>query len=145
MKELCTEIEISASAEKVWQILTDFLRYPEWNPFITSASGEAVVNEKVDVSIHSASKEMKLHCTIARLVPNKILVWNYHVVHPTLFRGEHRFSIESIDAGKVRFIDCEIFNGILVFLQAKDIDTNTKQGFMAMDQALKIRAEHTGV
>jgi len=141
MKELCTEIEISASAEKVWQILTDFSRYPEWNPFLTSVSGKAIVNENVEVSIHSASKEMKLHCTVARVVTNKLLIWNYHVVHPALFRGEHRFSIESIGEGKVRFIDCEVFNGFLVFLQAKDIDTNSKQGFMAMDQALKIRAE----
>lgn len=141
MKKLCTEIEISAPAEKVWQILTNFSQYPEWNPFLTSVSGQVVVNENVDVSVLSASKQMKLHCTVARVVPNKLLVWNYHVLHPSLFRGEHRFSIESIDAGKVRFIDCEFFNGILVFTQAKDIETNTKRGFIAMDQALKARAE----
>lgn len=141
MKELRTEIKISASAEKVWQFLTDFSRYPEWNPFLTSISGKAVVNENVEVSVHSASRQMKLHCSVARVVPNKLLIWKYHVFHPNLFQGEHRFSIESIDAGKVRFIDCEIFNGILVFLQAKDIDTNSKRGFMAMDQVLKARAE----
>ncbi|MHB8135714.1 MAG: SRPBCC family protein [Anaerolineaceae bacterium] len=141
MKELCTKIEISASAEKVWQILTNFPQYPEWNPFITSVSGQAIVNEKVDVSIHSFSKKIKLHCTIVRVVPNKLLVWEYHVTHPILFRGEHHLSIEAIDVERVCFIDSEIFNGILVFTQAKDLDTNTKQGFVAMDQALKTRAE----
>jgi uncharacterized protein YndB with AHSA1/START domain len=34
MKELHTEIEIDASAERVWDILTDFASYPQWNPFI---------------------------------------------------------------------------------------------------------------
>jgi hypothetical protein len=35
-----TEIEINASASRVWAILTDFERYYEWNPFITEAKGE---------------------------------------------------------------------------------------------------------
>jgi uncharacterized protein YndB with AHSA1/START domain len=36
MKELHSEIEIDASAERVWAILTDFASYPRWNPFIRS-------------------------------------------------------------------------------------------------------------
>jgi uncharacterized protein YndB with AHSA1/START domain len=32
MKEIHTEIEINASAEKVWRVLTDFAAYSEWNP-----------------------------------------------------------------------------------------------------------------
>ena len=43
----------------------------------------------------------------------------------------------------VRFVDQEIFNGLLVPLQAKDIETNSRQGFEAMDKALKIRAEQS--
>ena len=39
MKELHSEIEIDASAERVWGILTDFASYPEWNPFIRRISG----------------------------------------------------------------------------------------------------------
>ena len=39
MKELRSEIEIQASAERVWQLLTDFASFPQWNPFIRKASG----------------------------------------------------------------------------------------------------------
>lgn len=39
MKELRTEIEIKAPPEKVWEILTDLARYPEWNPFFHHAVG----------------------------------------------------------------------------------------------------------
>ncbi|MBI4544746.1 MAG: SRPBCC family protein [Gemmatimonadetes bacterium] len=39
MKELYAEIDIEASAERVWQVLTDFAAYPEWNPFMRSISG----------------------------------------------------------------------------------------------------------
>ena len=39
MKELRSEIEIQASAERVWQLLTDFPSFPQWNPFIRKATG----------------------------------------------------------------------------------------------------------
>ena len=39
MKELRTEIEIQSTAERVWQLLTDFPSFPQWNPFIRKASG----------------------------------------------------------------------------------------------------------
>ena len=32
MKELRSEIEIQASDERVWQLLTDFPRFAHWNP-----------------------------------------------------------------------------------------------------------------
>ncbi|MBP7998152.1 MAG: SRPBCC domain-containing protein [Chloroflexi bacterium] len=141
MKELRTEIEIQASPEQVWQILTDLDKYPEWNPFIHHASGKAQVGEKVDITFQSGSKEMTLHCQVLAVTPSKELCWKYHVIHPSLFRGEHHFTIEPMGSNQVRFIDREVFNGLFVPLQAKDIDTHSKLGFEAMDKALKARAE----
>lgn len=141
MKELRTEIEIQASPERVWQILTDLDGYPGWNPFLFQAIGKAWVGEKVAITYRSGSKEMTLHCTVIRVEPNKELCWKYHVILPALFSGEHTFSIEPIGDNQIRFVDREIFNGLLVSSQARDIDTNSKQGFEAMDQALKARAE----
>jgi hypothetical protein len=141
MKELRTEIEIQASPEKVWQILTDLDKYPDWNPFIHHATGKAKVSEKVDITFRSGSKDMTLHCTVIKAEPNRELCWKYHVILPGLWSGEHSFTIEPIGAGQVRFIDKEIFTGLLIPLQAKDIDTNSRHDFEEMDKALKARAE----
>lgn len=141
MKELRTEIEIQAAPEKVWRVLTDLDQYPQWNPFIHQALGQAKVGEPVDITFRSGSKNMTLHCTVTRVEPNRELRWKYHVGSAKLFAGEHSFMLEPIDAQHVRFIDREIFSGWLVPLQAKDIDTNSKRGFEAMDEALKARAE----
>jgi hypothetical protein len=141
MKELRTEIEIQASPEKVWQILTNLGEYPQWNPFIHHAIGTATVGEKVDITFRSGSKEMTLHCTVVKVETNRELRWKYHVILPALFSGEHSFVIDPIDNNRVRFVDREIFNGLLVSSQAKDIDINSRRGFEAMDKALKARAE----
>jgi hypothetical protein len=141
MKELRTEIEIQATPDKVWQVLTNLDQYPEWNPFIHHAIGKAKLGEKVDITFRSGSKEMTLHCIVVKVEPNKELCWKYHVVLPVLFSGEHSFIIEQVEGNKIRFTDREIFNGLLVSTQAKDIDTHSKEGFEAMDKALKARAE----
>ncbi len=141
MRELRTEIEIQASPERVWQILTDLARYPEWNPFIHHAIGKAEVNETVDIDFQPDSKGLKLHCTVVKAEPNRELCWKYHVILPGLFRGEHSFIIEPTGANQVHFIDREVFNGLLVPLQAKAIDTDSRRGFEKMDRALKARAE----
>ncbi|MGZ4891826.1 MAG: SRPBCC family protein, partial [Halobacteriota archaeon] len=49
MKRIRAEIEINASAERVWHILTDFAAFPQWNPFIRQISGELTVGGKLDV------------------------------------------------------------------------------------------------
>jgi len=48
-----------------------------------------------------------------------------------------------MENNQTRFVDKEIFNGLLIPLQAKDIDTNSRRDFEAMDKALKARAEQT--
>jgi uncharacterized protein YndB with AHSA1/START domain len=42
MKEVFSEIEIQAPAGRVWQVLTDFANYSEWNP----SSAESAVTRK---------------------------------------------------------------------------------------------------
>lgn len=141
MKELRTEIVMRAPPEKVWRMLTDLEKYPEWNPFIHHAMGKAEVGETVDIDFQPDSKGLKLHCIVVTAEPNRELRWRYHFILPILIRGEHSFTIEPLGEDQVRFIDREVFNGLLVPLQAKDIDTNTKHGFEEMDKALKARVE----
>src|SRR4051794_25262595 len=38
---LVAEIEIQAPPERIWEILTDFGAYPQWNPFMPRLDGEA--------------------------------------------------------------------------------------------------------
>ena len=40
-KQLNAEIEVEASPDRVWEVLTDFAAYQQWNPFIVQATGQA--------------------------------------------------------------------------------------------------------
>jgi hypothetical protein len=141
MKENRNEIEIQATLEKVWAILTDLPRYADWNPLIYRAEGKVALGEKVNISAKTASNDRDFRCSVVKVEPNREFSWKFHVILPFLFRGEHIFRVEPIDAHRVRFIDREIFDGLLVPLLAKDLETNAKVGMIAMGQALKGRAE----
>ena len=141
MKEINYEVEIQASPEEVWQVLTDLDEYADWNPLLHDAVGKVQQGEKVDVTFQTASKKGTLHCKVIKVEQNRELRWKYHVLLPGLFKGEHIFTIEPIEEKRVRFIDREIFNGLFVPLLAKDIDTNSKEAMEAMDKALKARVE----
>jgi hypothetical protein len=142
MKELRSEIEIQASAERVWQILTDFANFPKWNPFIRRASGEPGIGARLEVFLQpSGAKGMTFRPEVLTVEPNRELRWLGHLLVPGLFDGEHILTIEPLGVNHVRFIQREIFTGLLVPLFAPRLNTETLRGFEEMNHALKIRAE----
>ena len=46
-----TTFPIVASPEAVWEVLTDFERYPEWNPSLPSISGELRPGSTVSLTL----------------------------------------------------------------------------------------------
>lgn len=142
MKEIFSEIAINATDEKVWGILTDFNAFPEWNPFIRTIEGKLEVGTKFKAFLQlPGSKGMTFRPKCLKVEQNKELWWIGHLIVPGLFDGEHRFIIEPVDENNVRFIQKELFRGILTPIIMKRIDDKTQQGFEMMNRALKERAE----
>ena len=51
MIKVRTEIEIEAPPGRVWDILTDFERYAEWNPFVREIQGDLRKGAKLEVRL----------------------------------------------------------------------------------------------
>jgi hypothetical protein len=142
MKELHSEIEIDAPAERVWRVLTDFASYPQWNPFIRSISGEPTTGERLEVRIEPpGGRGMTFRPTVLNAEDNRELRWLGHLLVPGLFDGEHSFAIQPLNENRVSFVQREAFKGVLVPLFARSLDNNTHRGFEEMNRALKERAE----
>jgi hypothetical protein len=62
-----------------------------------------------------------------------------------LFDGDHLFSIEHIGSNRVRFVQREIFSGFLAPFLVQGLDAKIGLGFEQMNQALKLRAEQSGL
>ena len=115
MKELRSQIEIESPAERVWQVLTDFAAYPEWNPFIRRVDGQPEVEEQLVVRMRpSGTRGMTFRPTVMKAEPNRQLRWLGHLLVPGIFDGEHIFEIEELERDRVRFVQREVFKGLLV-------------------------------
>jgi hypothetical protein len=144
MKQLDNELEINASAERVWQLLTDFASFPQWNPFIQHISGELERGAQLEVTLQpSGTHATTIRPIVLKAEPNRELRWIGRLLIPGLIDDEHIFTIEPLDAGRVRFTQREIFTGLLASFHGRSRNTDTRRGFREMGKALKLRAEQT--
>lgn len=141
-KEIKTQILIEATPERVWEVLTDFKRYPNWNPFIKSLQGKVKEGEKIIVRLEPpGAKGMTFKPEVLAFNTNKEFKWIGHLFFPGLFDGEHRFELIDNGNGTTTFIQAEKFKGILVRMLSKMLDGSTLNGFKAMNERLKLEVE----
>jgi hypothetical protein len=142
MYEISTEIEIESTPERIWSILIDFPAHPGWDPFVRSIEGIAEKGERLKVSIQPVGgKAMTFSPIVLVANPGQELRWLGRLLFPGIFDGEHYFLIEPAVPGRVRFVQGEKFSGILVGLAKAKLNGGTRAGFVAMNHALKARAE----
>ena len=142
MKQIRKEIEINASAERVWQLLTDFEAYRHWNPFIREISGELKVGGVLDVYLQpSGQRGMRFHPVVLVATAFRELRWLGRLWGvPKVFDGEHSLTIARLNASSIRFAQQEVFTGLLVPLLGSTL-TSAERGFEEMNEALTARAE----
>lgn len=141
MKSLQTEIIINAPAEKVWAVLTDFETFSQWNPFIVKLEGKPVVNTTLRAELKNGDGVSVFKPKVLVAQPNKAFEWLGSLPIPGIFNGHHYFRIEPVNSGQVKFVHGEEFSGLLAGLIMKKIGEQTRQGFIAMNKALKQRVE----
>jgi len=145
-KELWSEVVIDAPPERVWDILTDFERFPDWNPFIRAASGRIEKDQRLSITLHpSGGRTIKMRPSVVTVEPNKELRWIGHLGVPGLFDGQHIFELKPSGSAKTVLVQREQFGGVLLPLLTGMLRNETTRGFAEMNQALKERAERKPV
>jgi hypothetical protein len=140
--ELHTEINIDATPEIVWEILTDLGQWTDWNPFITSSVGQPEVGEKLINRMEPpGGKAMTFKPRVTVIEDTKTFEWLGKLGFSGVFDGRHRFELVLTPTGGTHLVQAESLDGVLVRFLRKSLDTQTVQGFELMNAALKTRAE----
>jgi hypothetical protein len=141
MQTLDASTEIDAPAERVWQIVSDFAHYPEWNPFIVRAKGEQRPGARLEVTIVAPGvRAVTFKPTVLDLRPGRLIRWKGRLLLPGLFDGRHALSVDPLDDERARFTTHEEVTGILLPFLGKVMRASQK-GFEQMAAAVKARAE----
>jgi hypothetical protein len=124
--------------------LIDFAAYDQWNPFINKIIGAPTEGSKIDIYIETPSgKNRKYSPRITRVEEGRELRWFGKSSLPGFLNAEHIFIIEELQPERVHFIQRELFDGLLTRVFGKGVDTDIRQGFQDMNDALKKRAERS--
>jgi hypothetical protein len=132
-------VEIKASPERVWQVLTDFDEFPAWNPMTPGMKGELKEGARLRGKLGLGPATVPFFPTLLTIEPNVELRWKGGV--PGAFIADHRFIIEPIDDATTLLRHHEVFSG--AFKPVGPFKGVPDQVHANFNSALKRRAEST--
>lgn len=137
-----TRIEIDSGPISVWEVLTGFASYPEWNPMIRNAKGELRKGARLELHFKPPGRKSHVFRPVLMVVePERELRWKGKPEVPVLFESEHYFILEQRSDGGTIIEHGMDFCGLLIPPVRRKLEYNTREPFEAMNRALKERAE----
>lgn len=145
MNRIETAIEIEATPQEVWEVLTEFDAYPEWNPWMVIRGRPTEGARLLVAPGPQAGRMPTFRPVVQRVDPPHEFVWVGHLWMSGLFDGEHRFVILDTGDGTSRLVQSERFSGIFSRPILRLVRHKTEAGFHEMNRALKDRVEWTAL
>jgi len=113
-----TYIDIDAPKEKVFKVVCDTERYPEWHPSMKNIKGKLELNRWIVLHMGEKHKRgVKIPVIVSVLGDNEKLEWQGSLFKKGALRKaflvRHAFYVEDLGNGKTRFTNEEEFYGVL--------------------------------
>ncbi len=138
-----TEIVIDVPSEKVWQRVTDFANYQQWNPFVLEARADFAEGGKIDFleNLQQFGKYW-LSAKFLKIDPPNGFILEGYFGAPFLFKVRHVFILEALQDRQTRFVQQHKNFGLLIpYLAWRGIYEVSHQGYLKFDRALKQACE----
>ena len=140
--QISASIEIDAPPELVWEILTDFDRYPEWNPFTVAVATDFEMGAAVRMKVALLGRRTQRQTEyITTLVPGQKVCWGMNETTAWLIGATRCQLLEPLDGGRTRYTSDDRITGILAPLVMLIYGRAMQRGFESVCTALKRCAE----
>lgn len=104
-------INISASPETIWELLSDTSKISDWNSTIISLSGEIALNQTINLK-STAAPERTFNLKVTTLNAPHKMVWEDGVA--PMFKGVRTYTLTANDDGTTDFAMRENFSGVML-------------------------------
>ena len=136
------DLSVDAPADRVWEVVCDLARYPEWNPFVVACASTLAVGDPIAMRVrlfsHWAQPQRE------QVLEHERGRWLCYGLPPSRLGAlVSRRSHEVVAAGaaRTRYRSHFELGGWLAPLVALLLGRRLRAGFGAMSAALKARAE----
>ncbi len=140
IKKFHAQATFEAPADKVWEHLTDFESYPEWNPFLRSVQGQS--KEDATIYIQVANQPRPIKGRIKQLIPNnRLQLESLGPLGLGLLKALFTCEITPLEGNRqVLFTVDETFKGPLTRIVSSSLEQQSPL-YNEMCQSLKMRVE----
>jgi hypothetical protein len=138
MKTFQATTNIKASADKIWQILTNASGYPQWDPWAIRIEGKIAAGEKI-TAYTKLSPDRAFPVKVTTFEPGRKMVWTGGMPLG-LFKGIREFILAPKGDGTVDFTVREQFSGPMLPLIGRTLPDMTTP-FQDFVNGLKAKAE----
>jgi hypothetical protein len=109
--ECATSINVHATPERIWALLTNAADFPRWNSTVTRIAGKIEPGEKLALEVPAApGRTFKPRVT--RLEPRRTMVWSDGFA--PMFKGVRTFTLSPNADGSTLFSMVEVFSGVML-------------------------------
>lgn len=143
MRDIGSTIEIDAPRARVWSILADLARYPEWNPFTPRVEASLKIGEPVilHVQMKPGQTTMRQPEVMTSYVEGEELGWGTTMMHRGILHANRTQRLVDLGGGRTRYESVDRFEGAMVPLVMALYGKHVQRGFDETAAALKRRAE----
>lgn len=134
-------IGVKASADVIWEIISDLESWAEWNPLYPKASGVLRIGAPLELILALPGKPSRpIRPTVLDWVPREQIHWKDSVMGGIVNTVRY-IEIEALSETGCVFSNGEIYVGMLAPQVVASRKRILRQGFAAMGEALRERAE----
>lgn len=134
------EINIHATSERVWGLLTDARGFPRWNSTVTSIEGQIREGETLQLRVPGSDRVFTP--AVSGVVANEQMTWTGGFA--PMFKGVRTFNLISRHDGSTDFQMQERFSGLMLPLVKRSLP-DFGPIFEAYANDLKRESERAGV
>jgi len=105
-------VNVRASAARIWALLTDAQAYPRWNSTVARIEGE--IREGATLRVHAPGTDRTFTPRVSNMVDCERMTWTGGFM--PVFKGVRTFELRSNGDNSVEFIMAERFSGLMLLL-----------------------------
>ncbi len=107
-----TTFAVAASSDRVWEVISDFDSWSEWNPSVPSIKGDLKVGNTCAVKLMMPGRpSVNVKVTLTDVDPGRRFAWHGNIAHDRFFAGDRSLDIEPRADGTVLVTHTEEVTG----------------------------------
>jgi uncharacterized protein YndB with AHSA1/START domain len=134
-------VEINAPVARVWEVITDLKRYPEWNPFMRECSTSFKPGDLIDMKVQLFAKPQPQQEIVLEYVEGKRFAYRMKPAPGGALSSFRSHEVMALADGRTRYRSYFYLKGWLMPVVRGLLGARLEKGFAGMTQGIQQRAE----